>query len=47
MKDLAGGVVGANEMMAFAFLDWLGGGGGLLLGARNRRGYNWPAQQGK
>ena len=39
-EDLAGGVVGANERMAFAFLDRLGGGGGLLLGAKNPRGYN-------
>src|ERR1035438_1061806 len=39
-EDLAGGVVGANEMMAFAFLDWLGGGSGLLLSAKKPRGHN-------
>jgi hypothetical protein len=27
-------------MMAFTFLDRLGGGGGLLLSAGNPRGYN-------
>src|ERR1039458_9455409 len=39
-EDLAGGVVGANEKMAFAFLGRLRGGGGRLLGAKSPRSYN-------
>ena len=44
-EDLAAGVVGANEVVAFAFLDWPWCGGGLLLGAGEPRRQN--CQDGK